>query len=258
MRASTRQRYRAGRRAPPTGGRSRLRLTAGHDLAITLTGMPTLAKSYVQLATVEGLPDTAVRRGEDRTSCELVKGDAADERQRPWEPLAERRRPPARDLRVDVIVARRRRRGGLPGRDRDRPHDLVVVDQQRDLAVEQDLGAPARTAAADRSRMRRGREPRLRRRVQQARAAEPLPFLEREDRVLGRRPEPAVGVALDQVAEVDQALAGGLHRSVGRREPELRRLRHGHVRRLEEVERDRAAQRHAGEPGRDDPPFIRS
>ena len=50
-----------------------LRLTAGHDLAITLTGMPTLAKLYVQRATVIRLPDAAVRR-RDRPGRPRARG----------------------------------------------------------------------------------------------------------------------------------------------------------------------------------------
>ena len=108
-----------------------------------------------------------MRGGEGRYVLELVEGDAADERQRPREPLAEGHRPPARDLCVDAVVARRSRRRRLPARDRDRAHDLVVVDQERDLAVEQDLGALAdaqahgtgRAAVASRAFVRRPADP---------------------------------------------------------------------------------------------------
>src|SRR3954454_6060813 len=76
--------------------------------------------------------------------------DPADERERVWEPFAERDRPPAWDLGVDAVVAGRCGRRGLSARDGDRAHDLVVLDQERDVAVEQDLGAVAGAAVGER------------------------------------------------------------------------------------------------------------
>ena len=89
------------------------------------------------------LADAAVGGGVGGHLAELVECDAADERQRVREPLAERHRPPARDLGVDAVVAGRCRCRWLSARDGDRADDLVVVDQERDLPVEQDLGALA-------------------------------------------------------------------------------------------------------------------
>ena len=77
---------------------------------------------------------------------ELMEGDAADKRQRIGEPFAERHRPPARDLGVDAVVAWRCRRGWLAARNGDRADDPVVVDEERNLAVEEDLGALARAS----------------------------------------------------------------------------------------------------------------
>jgi hypothetical protein len=38
----------------------------------------------------------------------------------------------------------------VSGRDRKRPHDLVVVDQERNLSIEKDFGSLAGGAFADR------------------------------------------------------------------------------------------------------------
>ena len=98
----------------------------------------------------ERLADATVRGGIRRNHRIFVKGDAADERHRPRQPLAERRRPPALDLGVDAVTSRRRRCRGLARRDGDRPHDAIAGDQQCDLAVEQDLGALCRRDVRDR------------------------------------------------------------------------------------------------------------
>ena len=133
------------RRSDPRPRSAAVRLRVTHDFAITLTGMPTLAKSYVQRATVDGLPDAAVRGGVDRDVCELVEGDAADERQRPRKPLAERRRPPARDLRVDAIVARRRRRRRA---SRSRPRSSARPGRCRSAARPGGRAGPRRACRA--------------------------------------------------------------------------------------------------------------
>ena len=108
------------------------------------------------------------------------------------------------------------------------------ADQERDLAVEQDLGTLAGAAVGDRRRARRGREAGLRRGVEQAGAVESLPLLERQDRVRRRGSEAAVVVAGKEVAERDQTLLRGLDRRVGRRKFQLRRLCDGDIGGFEE------------------------
>src|SRR5262249_10976806 len=132
----------------------------------------------------------------------------------------------------------------LSRRDGDGTHDLVVFDQERELAIEQDLGTLASQPGRDRRRTQRGRESRRGLRVERSRARKPLPLLERQQRVRRLRPEPPVIVSLHEVAEVDELALELLRRLVGCGKPVLRREWNRNVRGLELLQGDRAGERH--------------
>jgi hypothetical protein len=67
----------------------RVRQRAHHDLAITFTAMSTVAKLYVQRATVKAWRTHPCDAGKDRDVLQFVEGDPADKRE-PREATRER------------------------------------------------------------------------------------------------------------------------------------------------------------------------
>jgi hypothetical protein len=127
------------------------------------------------------------------------------------------------------------------------------LDQERDLAVEEDLGALSAPAPASGRWVRSGQEARLGPGVKRPRTVEPLPLLEGEYAVLRHGSEPAVGSPVEQVAKVDQPLLSALDSSARRGKRCTGRLRDRDVRCLQMAERDRRSGRDAWEQAVDDP-----
>jgi hypothetical protein len=173
----------------------------------------------------------------------LVERDASDEVGRPGQPDAVRHRPrslllpnhpPAPD---GCLIA------GLPGRDVENTRHPIDVDEQRDLAVEQNFHA-APAARPDRARPSGCRQRGLRGGADDAVTREPRRLLERDNRRGRLRTGPAVHAVRGEVAHVRQPLLQRPRR-LGGRAGRRRRRRSGrrhvgsqHVLRRERVRRD--------------------